>query len=59
MMQDDFTINISKVFSDEIQKVVDGERVGRGEWRRTLGFPTLITALCESQGVFMDPKVKI
>jgi len=39
--------------------VVDGERVGQGERRGTLGFPTLITALCESQGVFVNPKVKI
>jgi len=39
--------------------VVDEERVGRGEWRGTLGFPALITALCESQGVFVDLKVKI
>jgi len=59
MMQDDFTINIARVISDEIQKVVDEERVGRGERRGTLGFPALITALCESLGVFVDPKVKI
>jgi len=38
MMQDDFTINILKIISDEIQKVVDGERVSRGERRGTLGF---------------------
>jgi len=59
MMQDDFTINIVRVISDEIQKVVDEERVGRGERRGTLGFPALITTLCEDQGVFVDPKVKI
>jgi len=59
MMQDDFTINIARVISDEIQKVVDEERVGRREKRGTLGFPALITALCEDQGVFVDPKVKI
>jgi len=59
MMQDDFTINIAKVISDEIQKVIDEERVRRGERRGTLEFRALITALCESQGVFLDPKVKI
>jgi len=59
MMQDDFTINISRIISDEIQKVMDGERVGRGERRGTLGFPALITALCETQGVLVEPKVKI
>jgi len=59
MMQNDCTINIAKVISDQIQKVIDEERVGQGEWRGTLGFPALITALCESQGVFMDSKVKI
>jgi len=58
-MQDDFMINISKIISDEIQKVVDGERVGRGERRGTLGFPALITALCEKQGVFVEPTMKI
>jgi len=47
MMQDDFTINIARVISNEIQKVVDEERVRRGERRGTLGFPALITALCE------------
>jgi len=52
MMQDDFTINIARVISDEIQKVVDEERVGRGERRGTLGFPALITAgsVCGSKG---------
>ena len=59
IMQDDFTINIARVISDEIQKVVDEERVGRGERRGSLGFPALITALCEDQRVFVEPKVKI
>jgi len=59
VMQDDFTINISRIIYDEIQKVVDGERVGRGERRGTLWFPALITALCENQGVLVEPKVKI
>jgi len=38
VMQDDFTINILRITSDEIQKIVDGEKVGRGERRGTLGF---------------------
>jgi len=59
MMQDDFTINISRIISDEIQKIVDGERVSHGERRGTLGFPALITALCDSQGVMVEPKMKI
>jgi len=29
MMQDDFTINIARVISNEIEKVVDEERVER------------------------------
>jgi len=41
MMQDDFTINIARVISDEIQKVVDEERVGRGGTKRNLGVPDI------------------
>ena len=38
---------------------MDGEQVGKGERKGTLGFPTLITALCVNQGVFVESKMKI
>jgi len=31
MMQDDFTIYISRIIFDDVQKIVDGEKVGHGE----------------------------
>jgi len=59
MIQDDYTVNIARIISDEIQKTVDWERVRGAERLGTLGFPSLITGLCVENGIIVDPKVKI
>jgi len=59
MMQDDYTINIARVIFDELQRFIDWERISGAEHMGTHGFPTLIIALCQSHGVFVEPRMKI
>jgi len=58
-MQYDYTINIARVISDEVQRFIDWERISRTERMGTLRFPTLITALCQTHGVYVEPRMKI
>jgi len=46
MIQDDYTINVARIISDEIQRVVEWERIRGAERLGTLGFPALIIGLC-------------
>jgi len=52
MMQDDYTINIARIISDELQRFIDWERMTGGERMGMLGFPTLIIALCQTHSVY-------
>ena len=59
MIQDDYTINVARIISDEIQRTVDWERVRGAERLGTLGFPALITGLCAENGIIVEPRAKI
>jgi len=59
MIQDDYTINVARIISDEIQRTVDWERVRGAERLGTLGFPTLITGLCAENGIIVELRAKI
>ena len=52
-------MNVARIILDELQRVVDGERIKGAERMGTLGFPVLITALCQKNGVYVEPKMKI
>jgi len=60
LIQDEISVNVAKIISDEIQKFVDMEvNQERGKRRGALGFPALITALCAAQGIIPDTNAKI
>jgi len=59
MIQDDYTINVARIISDEIQRVVEWERIRGAERLGTLGFPVLITGLCAQKGILVEPNHKI
>ena len=59
MIQDDYTINVARIISDEIQRVVEWERIRGAERLGTLGFPELITGLCAQKGILVEPNHKI
>jgi len=46
MMQDDYIINIARIISYKLQRFINWDRITGSERMGTLGFPTLITALC-------------
>jgi len=46
MIQDYYTINVARIISDEIQWIIDWERIRGAERLGTLGFSALITGLC-------------
>jgi len=58
-MQDDYAVNVARIISNELQKVVDGERIRGAKRLGTLGFPALITTLCQKNGIHVEPKMKI
>jgi len=60
LIQDEISVNVAKIISDEIKKFVDMEvNQERGKRRGALGFPALITALCATQGIIPDVNAKI
>jgi len=59
MIQDDYTINVARIISYEIQRIVEWERIRGAERLGTLGFPALITGLCSKNRVIVEPKFKI
>jgi len=59
MLQDNYTINVARIISDEIQRIVDWERIRGAERLGTLGFPALVTGLCAKNGIIVETKLKI
>jgi len=60
IMRDDYKVDVAQIISDHIYKTARLEINKNNEKAKgSLGFPTLITALCESQGVAVNPKIKI
>ncbi|KOM31456.1 hypothetical protein LR48_Vigan01g101100 [Vigna angularis] len=60
IMREDLTVDVAIIIFEEIHKFVRYEVNKNNEKRKcALGFPTLITALCQAQGVEVDLSVKI
>jgi len=59
-MRDDYKVNVAQIISHHIYKTARLEINKNNEKAKgSLGFPTLITTLCESQGVAVNPTIKI
>jgi len=60
IMRDDYKVDVAQIISHHIYKIARLEINKNNEKAKgSLGFPTLITALCESQGVAVNPTIKI
>ena len=60
IMRDDYKVDVAQIISDHIYKTIRLEINKNNEKAKgSLGFPTLITTLCESQGVAKNPTIKI
>ena len=60
IMRDDYKVDVAQIIYDHIHKTARLEANKNNEKAKgSLGFPALITALCESQGVAVNPKIKI
>jgi len=60
IIQEDHTMNVSRVISDKIKRFVDLEvNQEKDKKHGVLGFLTLITTLCQSRGVFVEQRIKI
>ena len=59
IIQDDYTINVARIIFDEIQRVVEWERIHGAKRLGTLRFPALITGLCAQKGILVEPNHKI
>ena len=60
ILREDYSVNMARIISEEIHKFANLEINPRNERAKgSLGFPALITALCASHGVEVNPTLKI
>jgi len=60
IMRDDYKVYVAQIIYGHINKIARLEINKNNEKAKgSLGFPTLITALCASQGVAVNPTIKI
>jgi len=60
ILREDYSVNVARIIFDEIYKFANPEINPRNERAKgSLGFPALITSLCASHGVEVNPTLKI